>query len=209
MPWDDWAALEDGTGRHASPRRRPRPTSIEALAILFGDGSQAPLLLPGHRARARVCRPSSCTPTAARQKLLYVERRDFPLAPAHGSRPTTTTRSTSPPWTGASSSSSPSLQAARGDPRAVRASDDRRRRHRAGFSPTPGERPHQRLRARAAGRPLPLQAALQHQSARKHERGNTAHILIDEQMRAGHLKHGHLCMMLALGSRRSLGLRRS
>src|SRR5580692_1214021 len=41
MPWDDWGALEDGTGRHASDEAKAKTNKHRALAILFGDGAGA------------------------------------------------------------------------------------------------------------------------------------------------------------------------
>ncbi|MGD0678074.1 MAG: 3-oxoacyl-ACP synthase, partial [Polyangiaceae bacterium] len=41
MPWDDWDALEDGSGREATPEAKARANQHRALAVLFGDGAGA------------------------------------------------------------------------------------------------------------------------------------------------------------------------
>ncbi|MDP9036156.1 MAG: 3-oxoacyl-ACP synthase, partial [Myxococcota bacterium] len=41
MPWEDWGALDPGSGRSASPEQRERANKHRALAVLFGDGAGA------------------------------------------------------------------------------------------------------------------------------------------------------------------------
>ncbi len=41
MPWDDWEALDPASGREATPEARARANKHRALAVLFGDGAGA------------------------------------------------------------------------------------------------------------------------------------------------------------------------
>jgi 3-oxoacyl-[acyl-carrier-protein] synthase-3 len=41
MPWEDWDALDPATGREATPEARARANKHRALAVLFGDGAGA------------------------------------------------------------------------------------------------------------------------------------------------------------------------
>jgi 3-oxoacyl-[acyl-carrier-protein] synthase-3 len=192
MPWDDWDAFENG--REASPEAKARTNKHRALAILFGDGAGALIFRATDRDAGLKALRLHTDGGAA--KLLYVEGGGF---------------RTRPYW-----------KRADYDDQKYIPTMDGRELFKFAVTKLP-----EAIRALLTQERVPVEAVdwfLAHQAnARindyvREQLGVPAHklpsnierfgntsagtlpILIDEQMRAGALKHGDLCMLLALGA---------
>jgi 3-oxoacyl-[acyl-carrier-protein] synthase-3 len=193
MPWDDWDALENG-GREASPEAKARTNKHRALAILFGDGAGALVFRATDRDAGLKALKLHTDGGAA--KLLYVEGGGF---------------RTRPYW-----------KRHDFDDQKYIPTMDGRELFKFAVTKLP-----EAIRTLLAEQHVPVETVdwfLAHQAnARindyvREQLGVPAHklpsnierfgntsagtlpILIDEQMRAGTLKHGDLCMLLALGA---------
>ncbi|MGA3122231.1 MAG: beta-ketoacyl-ACP synthase III [Polyangiaceae bacterium] len=78
MPWEDWDALEPG-GRSVSPEARARANKHRALAVLFGDGAGALVFRATERDAG--LRGIKLHTDGAAAKLLYVEGGGFRSRP--------------------------------------------------------------------------------------------------------------------------------
>jgi 3-oxoacyl-[acyl-carrier-protein] synthase-3 len=194
MPWDDWDALDPESGREATPEARARANKHRALAVLFGDGAGALVFRATERDAG--LRGLKLYTDGGAAKLLYVEGGGFRSRPY---------------W----------KRTDFDDQRYIPTMDGRELFK---FAVT---RLPECARALCAETKTPIEKIdwfLAHQAnARINEYvreqlgvpvhklpsnidrfGNTSAgtlpILIDEQTRAGRLKHGDLCMLLALGA---------
>jgi 3-oxoacyl-[acyl-carrier-protein] synthase-3 len=195
MPWDDWDALEGASGRSASPEAKARTNNHRALAILFGDGAGA-LIFRATERRDAGLRAMKLHTDGGAAKLLYVEGGGF---------------RTRPYWKRADFDDQKYIPTMDGRelfkfavtklPEAIRALCKQEN--------TPVESIDWFLAHQANAR---INDYVREQLGVPEDKlpsnierfGNTSAgtlpILIDEQMRAGKLKHGDLCMMLALGA---------
>ena len=194
MPWNDWAALDPANGREASAEEKAQANKHRALAVLFGDGAGALIFRATDRDAG--LRAMNLHTDGGAAKLLYVEGGGF---------------RTRPYW----------KKDDFGEQKYIPTMDGREL-----FKFAVTKLPES-LRALAARTGTPLDRIdwfLAHQAnARINDYvrsqlgvpghklpsnidrfGNTSAatlpILIDEQSRAGRLKHGDLCMLLALGA---------
>jgi 3-oxoacyl-[acyl-carrier-protein] synthase-3 len=194
MPWEDWDALDPASGKTATPEQRERANKHRALAILFGDGAGALLFRATDRDAGLQAMKLHTDGGAA--KLLYVEAGGF---------------RTRPYWKHNDF-----------DEQKYIPTMDGRELFKFAVTKLP-----ETARALCEQTKTPLDAIdwfLAHQAnARINDYvrqqlgvpaeklpsnidrfGNTSAgtlpILIDEQMRSGKLKHGDLCMLLALGA---------
>jgi 3-oxoacyl-[acyl-carrier-protein] synthase-3 len=195
MPWDDWGALDPANGREASPEAKARTNKHRALAVLFGDGAGALIFRATDREGAGLQAIELHTDGSA-AKLLYVEGGGF--------------------------RSRPYCKHSDYDEQKYIPTMDGRELFK--FAVTKLPECVRSLCARTETPPESIDLFLAHQAnARINDYvrtqlgvpahklpsnidrfGNTSAgtlpILIDEQMRAGKLKHGDLCMLLALGA---------
>ncbi len=79
MPWDDWDALDPANGREATPEAKERANKHRALAVLFGDGAGALVLRATERDAGLKAVKVHTDGGAA--KLLYVEGGGFRSRP--------------------------------------------------------------------------------------------------------------------------------
>jgi 3-oxoacyl-[acyl-carrier-protein] synthase-3 len=194
MPWDDWGALDPESGREATPEAKARANKHRALAVLFGDGAGALVFRATERDAG--LRGLKLFTDGGAAKLLYVEGGGF--------------------------RSRPYWKHTDYDEQKYIPTMDGRELFKFAVTRLP-----ECARALCAETKTPVEKIdwfLAHQAnARINEYvreqlgvpatklpsnidrfGNTSAgtlpILIDEQMRAGRLKHGDLCMLLALGA---------
>jgi 3-oxoacyl-[acyl-carrier-protein] synthase-3 len=194
MPWEDWDALDPASGRRATAAQRERANKHRALAILFGDGAGALVFRATDRDAG--LKGLKLYTDGGAAKLLYVEGGGF---------------RTRPYWKHTDYDEQKYIPTMDG-------------RELFKFAVT---RLPEAARALCAETKTPLDSIdwfLAHQAnARINEYvreqlgvppaklpsnidrfGNTSAgtlpILIDEQVRAGHVRHGDLCMLLALGA---------
>jgi 3-oxoacyl-[acyl-carrier-protein] synthase-3 len=195
MPWDDWGALDPANGREVSPEAKARANKHRALAVLFGDGAGALIFRATDREGAGL-RAIELHTDGGAAKLLYVEGGGF--------------------------RSRPYCKHSDYDEQKYIPTMDGRELFK--FAVTKLPECVRSLCARTGTPPETIDWFLAHQAnARindyvRSQLGVPAHklpsnidrfgntsagtlpILIDEQMRAGSLKHGDLCMLLALGA---------
>ena len=193
MPWENWDALDSG-GTEASPEQKARANKHRALAVLFGDGAGALVFRATERDAG--LRGMKLHTDGAAAKLLYVEGGGFRRRPY---------------WKHTDYDEQRYIPTMDGRelfkfavtklPQAARAVCEETRTpldeidwflaHQANARINEYVREH--LRVPAAKLPSNIERF-----------GNTSAgtlpILIDEQTRSGHLKHGDLCMLLALGA---------
>jgi 3-oxoacyl-[acyl-carrier-protein] synthase-3 len=194
MPWEDWSALEPGATHEATPEAKARANKHRALAVLFGDGAGALVLRATERDAG--LRGMKLHTDGGAAKLLYVEGGGF--------------------------RSRPYWKHTDFDQQKYIPTMDGRELFKFAVTKLP-----ECARALCADTKTPIEKIdffLAHQAnARINEYvreqlgvppdklpsnierfGNTSAatlpILIDEQTRAGRLKPGHLCMLLALGA---------
>lgn len=194
MPWDDWAALEDRAGRHASPEAKAKTNKHRALAILFGDGAGALLFRATDRDAGLQAIKLHTDGGAA--KLLYVEGGGFRTRP-YWKRSDFDDEKYIPTMDGRELFKFAVTKL----PEAIRALCEQER---VGVDSIDWFLAHQ-ANARINDYVREQLGVPAHKLPSNIDRfGNTSAgtlpILIDEQMRAGSLKHGQLCMMLALGA---------
>jgi 3-oxoacyl-[acyl-carrier-protein] synthase-3 len=194
MPWDDWGALDEANGREATPEAKARANKHRALAVLFGDGAGALVFRATERDAG--LRGMKLYTDGGAAKLLYVEAGGFRSRPYW--KPTDyDTQKYIPTMDG---------------------------RELFKFAVTKLPACARELCAETKTSIDKIDWFLAHQANSRindyvrdelgvpvHKLpsnidrfGNTSAatlpILIDEQMRAGKLKHGDLCMVLALGA---------
>jgi 3-oxoacyl-[acyl-carrier-protein] synthase III len=194
MPWEDWDALAPGSTRSASPEQREKANKHRALAILFGDGAGALIFRATDRDAG--LRGMKLHTDGGAAKLLHVEAGGF---------------RTRPYWKHTDFDEQKYIPTMDG-------------RELFKFAVTKLPQAARALCAETKTSIDDIDWFLAHQAnARINDYvreqlgvptaklpsnierfGNTSAgtlpILIDEQMRAGKLKHGDLCMLLALGA---------
>jgi 3-oxoacyl-[acyl-carrier-protein] synthase-3 len=79
MPWEDWDALDPASGRQATPEQKERANKHRALAILFGDGAGALVFRATDRDAG--LRGMKLHTDGGAAKLLYVEGGGFRSRP--------------------------------------------------------------------------------------------------------------------------------
>jgi 3-oxoacyl-[acyl-carrier-protein] synthase-3 len=79
MPWEDWDALDPATGREATPEQKERANKHRALAVLFGDGAGALVFRATERDAG--LRGMKLHTDGGAAKLLYVEAGGFRRRP--------------------------------------------------------------------------------------------------------------------------------
>jgi 3-oxoacyl-[acyl-carrier-protein] synthase-3 len=194
MPWEDWDALDPTSHREATLAAKESANKHRALAVLFGDGAGAILFRATDR-DAGLRAMKLCTDGGA-AKLLYVEGGGF---------------RTRPYWKHSDYDEQkyiPTMDGRELFKFAVTKLPEAAREVCASTK-TPVERIDWFLAHQANAR---INDYVRQQLGVPPEKlptnierfGNTSAgtlpILIDEQMRAGRLKHGDLCMLLALGA---------
>ena len=194
MPWNDWGALEDGTGRHASDEAKAKTNKHRALAILFGDGAGA-LIFRATDRRAGLQAIKLHTDGGA-AKLLYVEGGGFRTRP-YWKRSDFDDEKYIPTMDGRELFKFAVTKL----PEAIRTLCAQEN---VGVDTIDWFLAHQ-ANARINDYVRDQLGVPAHKLPSNIERfGNTSAgtlpILIDEQTRAGNLKRGDLCMMLALGA---------
>ncbi len=194
MPWEDWDALAPGSERSVSPEQREKANKHRALAILFGDGAGALIFRATDRDAG--LRGIELHTDGGAAKLLYVEGGGFRRRPY---------------WKHSDFDEQKYIPTMDGRelfkfavtrlPQAARALCDKTK--------TPIDQIDWFLAHQANAR---INDYVREQLGVPREKlpsnierfGNTSAgtlpILIDEQTRAGKLKHGDLCMLLALGA---------
>jgi 3-oxoacyl-[acyl-carrier-protein] synthase-3 len=194
MPWDDWGALDPANGRSATPEAKARTNKHRALAVLFGDGAGA--LVFRSTDRDAGLRGIKLHTDGGAAKLLYVEGGGFRTRPywKHGDYdeqkyiPTMDGRELF-------------KFAVTKLPEAIRAL--------CAETATPPDKIDWFLAHQANARindyvrenlGVPAEKLPSNIDRFGNTSAGTLPILIDEQMRAGKLKHGDLCMLLALGA---------
>jgi 3-oxoacyl-[acyl-carrier-protein] synthase-3 len=194
MPWEDWDALAPGSTRSVTPEQREKANKHRALAILFGDGAGALVFRATDRDAG--LRGMKLHTDGGAAKLLYVEGGGFRRRPY---------------WKHSDFDEQKYIPTMDG-------------RELFKFAVTKLPQAARALCAETSTSIDQIDWFLAHQAnARINEYvreqlgvpaeklpsnierfGNTSAgtlpILIDEQMRAGKLKHGDLCMLLALGA---------
>jgi 3-oxoacyl-[acyl-carrier-protein] synthase III len=194
MPWEDWDALDPAAGRHASPEQKERANKHRALAVLFGDGAGAFVFRATERDAG--LRAMKLHTDGGAAKLLYVEGGGFRRRPywRHSDYdeqryiPTMDGREL---FKFAVTKLPEAARAVCAETRTSIDKIDWFLAHQA--NSRINEYVREQLEVPASKLPSNIERF-----------GNTSAgtlpILIDEQMRAGHLKHGDLCMLLALGA---------
>lgn len=194
MPWDDWTALDNPSCPAASPEARARANKHRALAVLFGDGAGALIFRATDRDAG--LRGMKLHTDGGAAKLLYVEGGGFRSRPYW--KHTDYDEQKYIPTMDGRELFKFAVTRLPACARALCAETD-----------TPIERIDLFLAHQANAR---INEYVREQLGVPSEKlpsnidrfGNTSAatlpILIDEQMRAGSLKHGDLCMLLALGA---------
>jgi 3-oxoacyl-[acyl-carrier-protein] synthase-3 len=194
MPWEDWGALDPAGGREATPEQRERANKHRALAVLFGDGAGALVFRATDRDAG--LRGIKLHTDGGAAKLLYVEGGGFRRRPywKHSDYdeqryiPTMDGREL---FKFAVTKLPEAARAVCTETKTPIDSIDWFLAHQA--NARINEYVREQLRVPASKLPSNIDRF-----------GNTSAgtlpILIDEEMRAGRLKHGDLCMLLALGA---------
>jgi 3-oxoacyl-[acyl-carrier-protein] synthase-3 len=194
MPWEDWSALDPAAGREATPQQKERANKHRALAVLFGDGAGALVFRATDRDAG--LRGIKLHTDGGAAKLLYVEGGGFRRLPywKHSDYdeqryiPTMDGREL---FKFAVTKLPEAARAVCAETKTAIDSVDWFLAHQANARINEYVREH--LGVPASKLPSNIDRF-----------GNTSAgtlpILIDEQMRAGRLKHGDLCMLLALGA---------
>ncbi len=196
MPWDDWDALDPAAARTATPEaKREQANKHRALAILFGDGAGALVFRATERDAG--LRGMKLHTDGGAAKLLYVEGGGFRTRP-YWKHTDFDDQKYIPTMDGRELFKFAVTQAAR-----------RPRGRSAQETSTPIEAIDWFLAHQANARineyvreqlGVPAEKLPSNIERFGNTSAGTLPILIDEQMRAGKLKHGDLCMMLALGA---------
>jgi 3-oxoacyl-[acyl-carrier-protein] synthase-3 len=194
MPWDDWDALDENSSREASPESKARASKHRALAVLFGDGAGALVFRATERDAG--LRGIKLHTDGSAAKLLHVEGGGFRTRP-YWKRSDYDEQRYIPTMDGRElfKFAVTKLPACA---RAVCAE-----------TKTPLEKIDFFLAHQANARindyvrealGVPLDKLPSNIDRFGNTSAATLPILIDEQMRAERLRHGHLCMLLALGA---------
>ncbi len=195
MPWDDWEALDPASGRTVTPEQRERASKHRALAILFGDGAGALVFRATDRPDAGLRAMKLYTDGGA-AKLLYVDGGGFRRRPYW--RHTDYDEQTYIPTMDGRELFKFAVtrlpQTARelcAETKTTVNDIDWFLAHQA------NARINEYVREQLGVPPAKLPSNIERFG---NTSAGTLPILIDEQMRAGALKHGDLCMILALGA---------
>ena len=195
MPWENWDALDPASGETATPEQRERANKHRALAILFGDGAGALVFRATDRDAG--LRAMKLHTDGGAAKLLYVEGGGFRTRPYW--KHTRLRRAEVHPDDGRPRA----LQVRRHQaPRDARApSAPRRRRPIESIDWFLAHQANARINDYVREQlGVPAEKLPSNIDRFGNTSAGTLPILIDEQMRAGKLKRGELCMLLALGA---------
>jgi 3-oxoacyl-[acyl-carrier-protein] synthase-3 len=194
MPWEDWDALDPRTGREASVEQKQRANKHRALAVLFGDGAGALVFRATERDAG--LRGIKLHTDGGAAKLLYVEGGGFRRRPYwkhtdYDEQRYIPTMDGRELFKFAVTKLPEAARAVCAETKTPLDAIDWFLAHQA--NSRINEYVREQLDVPAAKLPSNIERF-----------GNTSAgtlpILIDEQMRAGALKHGDLCMLLALGA---------
>ena len=194
MPWEDWDALDEASGREASPEAKARANKHRALAVLFGDGAGALVFRATERDAGM--RGMKLATDGGAAKLLYVEGGGFRKRP-YWKQTDFDDQTYVPTMDGrelfkfAVTKLPACARALCAETKTSIEAIDLFLAHQA------NARINDYVRDELGVPPEKLPSNID-------RFGNTSAatlpILIDEQMRTGRLKHGDLCMLLALGA---------
>src|SRR5271170_7881402 len=194
MPWENWDALAPGSTRSATPEQREKANKHRALAILFGDGAGALLFRATDRDAG--LRGMKLYTDGGAAKLLHVEGGGFRTRP-YWKHTDFAEQTYIPMMDGrelfkfAVTRLPACARALCDDTKTPMGSVDHFLAHQA------NARINDNVRDQLGVPPEKLPSNID-------RFGNTSAatlpILIDEQMRSGRLKHGDMCMVLALGA---------
>jgi 3-oxoacyl-[acyl-carrier-protein] synthase-3 len=194
MPWEDWDALDPANGRQVTPEQRERANKHRALAILFGDGAGALLFRATDRDAG--LRAMKLHTDGGAAKLLYVEAGGFRTRP-YWKHNDFDEQKYIPTMDGRelfkfAVTKLPETARALCEQTKTRLDDiDWFLAHQA------NARINDYVRQQLGVPPAKLPSNIERFG---NTSAGTLPILIDEQMRGGQLKHGDLCMLLALGA---------
>lgn len=194
MPWEDWDALDPDNERTATPEQREKANKHRALAILFGDGAGALLFRATDRDAG--LRGLKLHTDGGAAKLLYVEGGGFRRRP-YWKHTDFDEQKYIPTMDGrelfkfAVTKLPQAARALCADTGTKMESIDWFLAHQA------NARINDYVRQQLGVPPEKLPSNIERFG---NTSAGTLPILIDEQMRAGKLKHGDLCMLLALGA---------
>jgi 3-oxoacyl-[acyl-carrier-protein] synthase-3 len=194
MPWEDWEALAPGSTRSASPEQREKANKHRALAILFGDGAGALVFRATDRDAG--LRGMKLYTDGGAAKLLHVEGGGFRTRP-YWKRGDFDEQKYIPTMDGrelfkfAVTKLPQAARALCADTSTSIDQIDWFLAHQA------NARINDYVREQLG---VPVEKLPSNIERFGNTSAGTLPILIDEQMRAGKLKHGDLCMLLALGA---------
>jgi 3-oxoacyl-[acyl-carrier-protein] synthase III len=194
MPWEDWAALDPASGRTASVEERARASKHRALAVLFGDGAGALVIRATDRDAG--LRGMKLHTDGGAAKLLYVEGGGFRTRP-YWRRNDYDEQTYIPTMDGrelfkfAVTKLPEAARALCAETRTTIDQIDWFLAHQA------NARINEYVREQLGVPPAKLPSNIERFG---NTSAGTLPILIDEQTRAGQLKAGDLCMLLALGA---------
>lgn len=194
MPWEDWDALDASTGRHATPEAKERANRHRALAVLFGDGAGAMILRATDRDAG--LRGMKLRTDGSAAKFLYVEGGGFRTRP-YWKRTDFDDQKYIPTMDGRALfkfavTKLPACARELCADTGVEIGDiDWFLAHQA------NARINDYVREQLG---VPREKLPSNIDRFGNTSAGTLPILIDEQMRGGHLKRGDLCMLLALGA---------
>jgi 3-oxoacyl-[acyl-carrier-protein] synthase-3 len=194
MPWEDWEALDPASDRTASPEQRERANKHRALAVLFGDGAGALLFRATDRDAG--LRGMKLYTDGGAAKLLYVEGGGFRTRPywKHSDYDDQTyipTMDGRELFKFAVTRLPETARALCEETRTPIEAIDWFLAHQA------NARINDYVRQQLGVAPAKLPSNIDRFG---NTSAGTLTILIDEQTRAGHLRRGDLCMLLALGA---------
>jgi 3-oxoacyl-[acyl-carrier-protein] synthase-3 len=194
MPWDDWDALDPANGSEASPEAKARTNKHRALAVLFGDGAGALVFRATERDAG--LRGLKLHTDGGAAKLLYVEGGGFRTRPYwkhddFGEQKYIPTMDGRELFKFAVTKLPESLRALSVETGTPLDKIDWFLAHQA------NARINDYVRAQLG---VPAHKLPSNIDRFGNTSAATLPILIDEQTRAGKLKHGDLCMLLALGA---------
>src|SRR5271154_2057 len=194
MPWEDWGALDPANGREADPEAKARANEHRALAVLFGDGAGALIFRATERDAG--LRGMKLFTDGGAAKLLYVEGGGFRTRP-YWKHSDFDEQKYIPTMDGrelfkfAVTKLPQAARALCADTKTSIDQIDWFLAHQA------NARINDYVREQLG---VPTEKLPSNIERFGNTSAGTLPILIDEQMRGGHLKHGDLCMLLALGA---------
>jgi 3-oxoacyl-[acyl-carrier-protein] synthase-3 len=194
MPWEDWGALDPSTGRVATDEQRQRANKHRALAVLFGDGAGALVFRATDRDAG--LRGMKLHTDGGAAKLLYVEGGGFRSRPYwkhtdYDEQRYIPTMDGRELFKFAVTKLPEAARAVCAETKTPIEKIDWFLAHQA------NSRINEYVREQLQVPPAKLPSNIERFG---NTSAGTLPILIDEQMRAGNLKHGDLCMLLALGA---------